>query len=113
MSSEYTLFDGMKGSHTKETATRVDLFNATHWMRIAHRDGKFENAAGGTYISQDKKVKLTVLYSSDPGNIGRSFDLVYRIEGNKLYCDGSASSNGQTATWHDIAEKVESVATAK
>ena len=114
LSSEYTLFDGTKGSHTKETATRVDLFNATHWMRIAHRDGKFENAAGGTYILQNNKVKLTVLYSSDPGNIGRSFEFVYRIEGNKLYCDGtSTNSNGQTATWHDIAEKAEGVATVK
>jgi hypothetical protein len=114
LSSEYTLFDGTKGSHTKETTTRVDLFNATHWMRIAHRDGKFENAVGGTYISQNNKLKLTVLYSSDPGGIGRSFELVYRIEGNKLYCDGtSTNSSGQTMTWHDIYEKAEGVATAK
>jgi len=114
LSSEYTLFDGTKGSHTKETTTRVDLFNGTHWMRIAHRDGKFENAVGGPYISQNNKLKLTVLYSSDPGSIGRSFELVYRIEGNKLYCDGtSTNSNGQTMTWHDISEKAESVATAK
>jgi len=73
LSSEYTLFDGTKGSHTKETTTRVDLFNGTHWMRIAHRDGKFENAVGGPYISQNNKLKLTVLYSSDPGSIGRTF----------------------------------------
>ena len=114
LSAEFTLFDGTKGSHTKETTTRVDMYNATHWMRIAHRDGKFENAGGGTYISQNNKVKLTVLYSSDPGNIGRTFDFVYRIEGNKLYSDGtSTNSDGQTMTWHDIYEKAEGVAMAK
>jgi len=114
LSSEYTLFDGTKGSHTKETATRVDMFNATHWMRIAHRDGKFENAFGGTYVSQNNKLKLTVLYSSDPGNVGTLYELVYRIEGNKLYSDGTITNgNGQTATWHDVSEKAEGVATAK
>ena len=114
LSSEYTLFDGTKGSHTKETATRVDMFNATHWMRIAHRDGKFEDAMGGTYIAQNNKLKVTVLYSSNPSSVGTSFEIAYRIEGNKLYSDGTiTNSNGQTATWHDISEKAEGVATAK
>ena len=114
LSSEYTLFDGTKGSHTKETATRVDMFNATHWMRIAHRDGKFEDAMGGTYTVQNNKLKVTVLYSSNPGIAGTSFDIVYRIEGNKLYSDGTfMNSNGQKTTWHDIAERVEGGSTAK
>ena len=65
-------------------------------------------------MAKANKLKLTVLYSSDPANIGRSFELVYRIEGSKLYCDGtSANSNGQTSTWHDVSEKAETVATAK
>ncbi len=114
LSSEYTLFDGTKGSHTKETATRVDMFNATHWMRIAHRDGKFEDAMGGTYTVQNNKLKVTVLYSSNPGIAGTSFDIAYRIEGNKLYSDGTfMNSNGQKTTWHDIAERVEGGSTAK
>ena len=114
LSSEYTLFDGTKGSHTKETATRVDMFNATHWMRIAHRDGKFEDAMGGTYTVQNNKLKVTVLYSSNPSSVGTSFEIAYRIDGNKLYSDGTVmNSNGQTATWHDIAEKVEGGSTTK
>jgi hypothetical protein len=107
MSSEYSLFDGTKGSHTKETATRIDMINATHWMRIAHRDGKFENAFGGTYVSQNNKVTITVQYASDPALVGQSFELVYRIEGNKLYSDGTfTNSSGQTMTWHDVSEKL-------
>ncbi len=106
LSSEFTLFDGTKGSHTSPAVTRFDIFTPTHWARIAHRDSKFESAFIGSYIFQNDKIKLTGnnVSSSTPNN--NQIELTYRVDNNKLYVKGTAiNPEGKKLTWSDVFEK--------
>lgn len=84
LSSEFTLFDGTKGSHTSPAVTRFDIFTPTHWMRIAHRDNKFENAFISSYTVQNEKIKFTVISTSSSTPNNNQYDITYRVDGNKL-----------------------------
>ena len=107
LSSSYTNFDGTKGSHTSETTTRFQLITPTHWMRISHRDKKFEHATGGTYTMQGGKTLPRVDYASFPlGPLG-NIELTERVTGDKLTVSGLMTSpDGKKFTWDDIFQKV-------
>ena len=85
LSSSYTLPDGTKESHTNATATRFQIITPTHWVRMSHRDGKFENFIGGTY-----KINGNKIYSK------------------KMYWNGYATNTKekQTLTFDDVFQKV-------
>ncbi len=106
LSSEFTLFDGTKGSHTSPSVTRFDIITPTHWARIAHRDSKFESAFIGSYVVQNDKIKLTGnnVSSSTPNN--NQIELTYRVDNNKLYVKGTATNpEGKKLKWSDVFEK--------
>lgn len=107
LSSTYTLFDGTKGSHTYETATRFYVYTPDHWMMIGHRDNKFESAMGGSYSIRENKILVGVEVSSfvidDPGDI----DLTFRIDGDKLYTHGTRTlTDGRVMSWDDVYQRV-------
>lgn len=107
LSSEYTLFDGTKGSHVSPDVTRFDILTPTHLARIGHWKGKFENAFISSYSMQNEKIKLTGnnVSSSAPNN--NEYDITYRVNGNKLYVKGTATNpEGKKLTWSDVFEKV-------
>lgn len=107
LSSSYTNFDGTKDSHTSETTTRFQLVTATHWMRISHRDKKFEHATGGTYSMLGGKTYPSVKYASFPlGSIGK-IEMTERVKGDKLYVNGlMTASDGKKLIWDDIFQRV-------
>lgn len=103
LSSSYTLPDGKKESHTRETATRFHIITPTHWMRISHRNNKFENAMGGTYTMQGNKIYASVEFASFPVTPGGKSELTERVDGDKLYVSGiSLRQNGSRFTWEDV-----------
>ena len=107
LSSEFTLFDGTKGSHTSPAVARFEIFTPTHWMRIANRDNKFENATICTYTVQNEKIKLTVISSSSSTLNNNQIELTYRVDGNKLYVKGTATNpEGKKLVWSDVFERV-------
>lgn len=107
LSSSYTLADGKKESHTRETATRFHIITPTHWMRISHRNSKFENAMGGTYTMQGNKVYPSVEFASCPIIPGGKYELTERVDGDRLYVSGvSLLKNGSQFIWDDVFQKV-------
>lgn len=109
LSSSYTLPDGKKGSHTRETATRFQVIAPTHWGRISHPSGKFEGAMFGTYAMDGNILHSSVEMASYVFSSRDKFEVVQRVDGDKLYVSGKAIyEDGKTMTWEDVFEKVES-----
>jgi hypothetical protein len=109
LSSDYTSFDGTKVSHTNPTVTRFYIYTPTHWMMIGHWDKKFQNAMGGTYTIQNDKIKPSISVASFAIDNSVKYDISYRMEGNKLHTNGSATSaDGKKMTWSDVFQKVAS-----
>jgi hypothetical protein len=108
LSSSFTLPDGKQGSHTRETATRFQIFSPTHWFRMHHRDGKFESVMAGPYTMKGKKLFPELEAASFPINKQDKVELNQRVEGDKLYVSGKlVYQNGKIMTWDDVFQKVE------
>lgn len=107
LSSHYTTPDGKKESHTRETATRFQIFSPTHWFRISHRNNKFENAMAGTYTMEGNKIYPIMEVASFPINRNDKAVFIHRIEGDRLYVSGRiVYENGKSMSWEDVFEKV-------
>jgi len=102
-STSYVNFDGTKGSHTNET--RYHVITPSHWMRISHRDGKFQHAMGGSYTMKDGKTYPSIDFSSTftgpPGKI-EATDVV---KGDKLHASGMLDAGGTKLTWEDVFQR--------
>lgn len=108
LNSSYTLPDGTKDSHTNATATRFQIITPTHWMRISHRDGNFENFMGGSYKFDGKKMYPNFEYSSFPDDEFREVVIEQKVKGNKKYWKGYAiSKNNETFTFEDEFRQVD------
>jgi hypothetical protein len=108
LSSSYTNFDGSKESHTNATTTRFHIITPTHWMRISHRDKKFEHVMGGTYTMKDGKTYPTLLYRSGPLAFSdlSTVEMSEQVKGDKLYANGVITgTDGKKFTWEDIFER--------
>jgi hypothetical protein len=107
LSSEYTLFDGTKGSHTSPAVTRFDIFTPAHWMRIGHWEGKFQSAMGGSYSIQNNIIMPSLTVASYPIDNTFKPEITYRLEGSKLYVNGTATNaDGKKMIWSDVFQKV-------
>ncbi len=107
LSSSYTNFDGTKESHTSETTTRFHLITPTHWMRISHRNKKFEHAIGGSYTHAGGKTYPTLLYSSSVWFNGKT-EMTERVKKDKLHVNGvMTASDGRKLIWEDVFQKIE------
>ena len=108
LSSSYTNFDGSKESHTNATTTRFHIVTPTHWMRISHRDKKFEHVVGGTYTMKDGKTYPTLLYQSGPlafSNLSTA-EMSEQVKNDKLYVKGLMTGpDGKKFTWEDVFER--------
>jgi hypothetical protein len=107
LSSSYTNFDGTEDSHTNETTTRFQVITPTHWMRISHRDGKFEHAMGGTYTMVNGKTYPLLTYSSAYFAPTKKMELVEKVKGNTLNVKGEmVSMDGKKFSWEDVFQRV-------
>lgn len=111
LSSAYTLADGTHDSHTNATATRFQVITPTHWMRISHRNNKFENVMGGSYNTFGNTMYPTFDYVSSPDLRGMNVEIEQRVEGGKMYVKGFAKDiNGnRTITFDDVFQLVNPV----
>jgi len=106
LSSTYTNTDGTKGSHTNETTTRFHIITPTHWMRISHRDKKFEHVMGGTYTMKGGKSYPTIQYASYFTGGIRSAEATEQVKGDKLYVSGQLiAADGKKLSWEDVFER--------
>jgi hypothetical protein len=108
LSSTYTTPEGKKESHTKATATRFEIITPTHWMRISHLNGKFENSMGGRYTLDGNKMYPEVNFASYPIDKSLRIEVTQKVSGNKRHVQGKVT----TTEWkmpmvlEDVFERV-------
>jgi hypothetical protein len=108
LSSVYTDFDGKIQTHTSEAAKRFHIITPTHWMRISHRNGKFEHAMGGTYTMKDGKTFPVLKYASSAQIVLGRVEVSDKVKGDKLIATGSMTRpDGKTLSWEDTFQRVE------
>ncbi len=115
LSSTYTTADGKTESHTSPTVTRHQVVTPTHWLRISHRDNKFESAMGGTYTAEGNKIYPNVHFASFPINKQERIEISQWLEGGKLHCVGKVkdAQGNQTLHFEDVFQKAGANKTAK
>jgi hypothetical protein len=107
LSSSFTLPDGKKGMHTRETATRFQIITPTHMMRMSHRGNKFESATAESYTMKGNRIHSMLETASFAFSRDYQAELIHRVEANKLYASGKVVfADGKTLTWDDVFEKV-------
>jgi len=109
--SSYTMPNGTKDSHTKATASRFQIITSTHWMRISHREGKFENFVGGSYNIDGDKIYPIIEFSSHPALKNNEVVVDQKVDGDKMYWNGYATNvkDKGTLTFEDVFQKVENI----
>ena len=109
LSSSYTNFDGTKESHTNATTTRFHIITPTHWMRISHRNKKFEHVMGGTYEIKDGKTYPKLIYKSATiANLVSvsTVEMSEQVKNDKLHVSGVViRPDGKKFIWEDIFER--------
>lgn len=108
LSSTTIMADGRKTSLTTATATRFHVATPTHWMRISHRNNKFEQAMGGTYTTEGNKLYPRIEYASFPVNKSAKIEITNRFAGNKMYWNGfMQDADGKTLfTFQEVFQRI-------
>jgi hypothetical protein len=108
LSSTHIKADGKKESHTRATATCLEIITPTHWMRISHRNKKFENVFGGPYTLAGNKMSLKIGFASFPFDKEARAVLTQEVIRDKRYVHGIATRADGTKilTWDDVFQKV-------
>jgi hypothetical protein len=114
LSSSYTLADGTQDSHTNATATRFQIMTPTHWMRMNHREGKFESVMGGTYTLQGNTVYPRFEYGMPVIAPDATAEFTQRVEGDKMYVSGFVQNaeGEKTLTFDDVFQQVDATTDA-
>jgi hypothetical protein len=108
LSSSYTMADGKHESLTNATATRFEIITPTHWIRISHRDNKFEDAFGGTYSLEGNKMISVMDFASFPIDKNGKAEIAQKVTGDKAYFNGTLKGGDgkMILTFKDVFQKV-------
>jgi hypothetical protein len=108
LSMATTTAAGKKESRTSAAAPCFEIITPTHWMRISHRNNKFERAAGGTYTTAGDKAFPKVEFASSPVNKKEKMVATQKVTGDKRYSTVviSGPDGKKIATVVEVLEKV-------
>jgi hypothetical protein len=107
LSASYTTSDGKTTSTFNAPDKRMLVVTPTHWMRIDHKNKKFDGVHYGTYSVQDGVIDARTTFSTHAAQIGAHETFTQKAEGNKLFTTATSTSpDGKPATYQDILEAV-------
>lgn len=107
VSGNYDTAEGKKVSSFGESDEGLLLVTPTHWMRMDHRNQKFESALYGTYTMDGDTVENNIVYSSYPLKKSDRFISTRTINGNKIQVVSTRMMpEGKPGTFYDTFEKV-------
>lgn len=107
LSASYTTSDGKTTSTFNAPDKRMLIVTPTHWMRIDHKNKKFDGAHYGTYSVRDGVIDARTTFSTHAAQNGAHETFTQKVEGNKLFTTATGTSpDGKPATYHDVLEAV-------
>jgi hypothetical protein len=107
VSSSYTTPDGKKNSTFNESDSRLLIVTPTHWMRMDHKNKKFDGVLYGTYTLEGNTILADVDFSSYPFKKGDRLKYTQKVNGARLqFTSAGKTPEGKTGTFQDVFEKV-------
>lgn len=107
ISGEYTASNGKTNPSFNTGDTGLLIVTPTHWMRMDHKNKKFNGALVGTYDVKGDNVVSHVSYSSYGGQTGEDAKIVQKVDGNKIHFITSGKTpEGEIATFRSVYERV-------
>lgn len=109
LSANYTTADGKSNSTFNDSDTRLLIVTPTHWMRMDHKNKKFDGVLYGTYTLDDGDTIITkVDFSSYPFNKGEHSKFTQKVKGNQIHIKSAGKApDGKPATFDNIFEKAQ------
>jgi hypothetical protein len=74
-----------KETYVGSDATCFEIITPSHWMRINHRNKKFERASGGSYTAEGNKAYPRIDYASYPINQKERLESTQKVAGDKRH----------------------------
>lgn len=103
----HTSAEGKKNPSFGKSDQGLLLVTPTHWMRMNHRNQKFEGVLYGTYTSDGDTVVKNIVYASDPVKRNDRFSSMKKLNGKKLEIISTRMTlEGKPETFYDTFEKV-------
>ena len=107
ISGDYSTAEGKKTPSFGKSDKGLLLVTPTHWMRMDHRNQKFEGVLYGTYTVDGDNLVNNIVYSSYPFKKSDRFSSMKKVNGKKLqFVSTHMTLEGKPETFHDIFEKV-------
>lgn len=107
MSGNYTTAEGKKIPSFGKSDQGLLLVTPTHWMRMDHRNQKFDGVLYGTYTLDDNAIVNNIVYSSYPSKKSDRFSSMKKVNGKKLQVVSTRMTlEGKPGTFYDTFEKV-------
>ena len=108
LSANYTTPDGKSNSTFNGSDTRLLIVTPTHWMRMDHKNKKFDGVLYGTYTSDGDAVITNQDFSSYPFKQDERSKFTQKVKGNQIHIISAGKTpDGKPATFYDIFEKAQ------
>ena len=106
LSGYYSTPDGKSHPFFNKSDTRLLIVTPTHWMRMDHKNKKFEGVLYGTYTMEGDSVITEPDYSSYPFKKGHGLSLRQKVKGKQMEIMSTGETpDGNPATVDDLYEK--------
>jgi hypothetical protein len=78
----------------------------THWMRINHKNKKFDNVMYGTYSMKGETVTTIMEYATFPFTKGAEQAFQQKVSENRIHTVGSMTLDGKRAVFESVFQKI-------
>lgn len=107
ISGNYATAEGKKSPSFGKSDQGLLLVTPSHWMRMDHRNQKFQGVLYGTYTLDGETVVNNIVYSSYPLKESDRFSSMKKVDGKRLQVVSTRMTlEGKPETSYDTFEKL-------
>lgn len=107
ISGNHTTAEGNKSSSFGKSDEGILLVTPTHWMRMDHRNQKFQGVLYGTHTVDGVNVVSNIVYSSYPMKESDRFSSMKKVNSKKVQVVSTRMTlEGKPETFYDTFERI-------
>ena len=107
VTDQYTTSDGKMNTSFNKGDKRMLIVTPTHWMRMDHKNDKFDRILYGTYSTEGNTVATNLNFSNLPFKKGTVTKFTQKVNGNQVHITSAGTTpDGKPATFYGVWEKM-------
>ena len=108
LTDQYTTSDGTTNSTFDKADKRMLIVTPTHWMRMDHKNDKFDGIFYGTYSTRGNEIATSLDFSNRPFKRGTVNKFTQKVNDNQLHITSTGTSpDGKPATFSGVWQKMD------